>query len=44
MGEIPIISHTDGAKALGMALCYLEQQASASFIDAILLKNGETMR
>ena len=34
----PIISHTDGAKALEMALCYVEQQASASSIDVMLLK------
>ena len=39
----PIISHTDGAKALEMALCYVEQQASASTIDVLLLKNSEIM-
>ena len=34
----PIISHTDGVKALEMALCYVEQQESASSIDVMLLK------
>ena len=34
----PIISHTDREKALEMALCYVEQQASASSIDVMFLK------
>ena len=42
---IPIISHTDGAKALEMALCYVKQQASASFINVVLFKkNGKIMQ
>ncbi|GBM63903.1 hypothetical protein AVEN_81631-1 [Araneus ventricosus] len=37
-----LISHTNGMKALKAALCYVEQQASASHV--MLIKNGETMR
>ncbi|GBN10665.1 hypothetical protein AVEN_207635-1 [Araneus ventricosus] len=33
-----LISHTDGMKALEAALCYVEQQSSASPIDVILIK------
>lgn len=33
-----LISHTDGMKALETALCYVEQQSSASPIDVMLIK------
>ena len=37
----PIILYTDGAKALEMALCYVEEQALASSIDVMLLKKWQ---
>ncbi|GBL97827.1 hypothetical protein AVEN_145784-1 [Araneus ventricosus] len=38
----PLISHSDGMKALEVALHYVEQQSSTSPIDVMLVKNGET--
>ncbi|GBL97181.1 hypothetical protein AVEN_144618-1 [Araneus ventricosus] len=37
-----IISHMDVMKASEAALFYVEQQSSASPIDVMLIKNGET--
>ncbi|GBM43046.1 hypothetical protein AVEN_215174-1 [Araneus ventricosus] len=39
-----LISHTVGIKTLEAALCYVDQQSSASPTDVMLIKNGETMR
>ena len=38
-----LISHTDGMKALETALCYVEQQSSASPIDVMLIKKMERL-
>ncbi|GBO11613.1 hypothetical protein AVEN_209022-1 [Araneus ventricosus] len=40
----PLISHSDGMKALEVALHYVEQQSSTSPIHVMLVKNGETMQ
>ncbi|GBM58890.1 hypothetical protein AVEN_11527-1 [Araneus ventricosus] len=38
-----LISNTDGTKASESALCDMEKQSSASPIEVMLIKNGETM-